>query len=110
MDLVQIFAVSGIVLIAAAMAGGVFARWGLRTRLVPISRVGLGLLGVVCLGLSWTYSRAPAPHANIPMGAGPASPESETPTQPTYQVETHGDTSPAFVDSPVGGDVTVANR
>lgn len=110
MDLVQIFAVSGIVLIAAAMAGGVFERWGLRTKLVPISRVGLGLLGVVCLGLSWTYSRQPAPQTDIPMSTGPASPDLEAAPQPTYQVETHGDTSPAFVDSPVGGDVTVANK
>lgn len=110
MDLVQILAVSGIVLLAAAMAGGVFERWGLRAKLVPISRVGLGLLGVVCLGLSWTYSRQPPPQADIPMGAGYAPAEPAATPQPTYQVETHGDASPAIVDSPVGGDVVVTKQ
>lgn len=110
MDSVQIFTMSGIILIAAAMAGGMFERWGLRTRLKPWSRVGLGLLGVACLGLSWAYSRPPSSPADIPNGGALRTSETEEPSHPTYQIETRGDASPVFAGSSVEGDVIVEGR
>ena len=109
MDTVQILTVSGIVLIAAAVAGGMFERWGLRTRLKPLPRIGLGLLGIGCLGLSWTYSRPPSSPADIPSGGALRTSETVEPSRPTYQIETRG-TAPVFAGSSVEGDVIVEGK